>query len=459
MRKISFLMAFLITGYVLGIWNFLVLPKYYITFGLKGFLISLIPMLMVLFLVYSEAESTKRTRYLIYELFFKVSRTPSLIFVLLMFLFIMLGITTYYSSYSLIYVFGVGSRYVLPIAVGTVVLSVLLLMMAKGRTLEVISVLSVLFVLFAIVSAVLIRNQALNTVTAPQAVQYMESAVSSITSLNQPLSLKGVLYMLISVLISFGLGTGVYYVVGSFTPEELDLKKVLAAVFVLQIILSFAAAFTVAYSLGAAYQGFGKAFRNPSIPAEESMRLFMGFQDLKEYTTNGEKSPIDSIEVFYSIPYVLRGNIVSAGRLISLLMLSLYFAGLTTIIILIEMGSQVLSEVMRFDRGRSLGLVALFGVVLSAAMMVGDIRTMFLVVPFSVGTLVAAVEAYPLLSEDLSLNREILVVVIAILALVGLVALYYALRAPAVSVKIGALLGLVLFVPAFMNSMLLRTRR
>ncbi|NJE27098.1 hypothetical protein E3E22_10850, partial [Thermococcus sp. MV5] len=141
MRKISFLMAFLITGYVLGIWNFLVLPKYYITFGLKGFLISLIPMLMVLFLVYSEAESTKRTRYLIYELFFKVSRTPSLIFVLLMFLFIMLGITTYYSSYSLIYVFGVGSRYVLPIAVGTVVLSVLLLMMAKGRTLEVISVL------------------------------------------------------------------------------------------------------------------------------------------------------------------------------------------------------------------------------------------------------------------------------------------------------------------------------
>jgi len=40
-RKISFLMAFLITGYILGIWNFLVLPKYYITFGIKYFLIGL----------------------------------------------------------------------------------------------------------------------------------------------------------------------------------------------------------------------------------------------------------------------------------------------------------------------------------------------------------------------------------------------------------------------------------
>ncbi|WP_297092150.1 sodium-dependent transporter [Thermococcus sp.] len=459
MRKISFLMAFLITGYILGIWNFLVLPKYYINFGLKGFLISLIPMLLALFLIYSEAESTKRTRYLIYELFFKISRTPALIFVLIMFLLVMLGITTYYSSYSLLYIFGVGHRYVPAIALGTILISVILLLLAKGRTLEVISVLSVLFVLFAIASAVIIRNQALDTVTAPQAVHYMENAVSAITSFDQPLSLRGVLYMLISVLISFGLGAGVYYVVGSFTPEELDLRKVLAAVFVLQIILSFAAAFTVAYSLGAAYQGFGKAFHNPSIPAEESMKLYLGFQNLKEYATNSEKSPMDSIEVFYSIPYVLRGNIANADRLIYLLMLSLYFAGLTTIIVLIEMGSQILSEVMQLGRSRSLTLVALLGLVLSATMVIGDIRTMFVVVPFSVGAIIAAVEAYPLLSEELAHNKGAVAGIMVVLFLIGLLTLYYALRAPSTTVKIGALLGLVLLVPVFMNSMLMKTRR
>ncbi|ANF23141.1 sodium-dependent transporter [Thermococcus piezophilus] len=459
MRKISVLMAFLITGYILGIWNFLVLPKYYITFGLKGFLVSLIPMLIALFLIYSEAESTKRTRYLIYELFFKIARTPALIFTLIMFLLIMLGLTTYYTSYSLIYIFGLDASYVPILGVVTVLISAVLLLMAKGRTLEFISVISIIFLLFAIISAVLIRNQALSTVTTPHAVQYMERAVSSITSFDQPLTFKGVLYMLVSVLISFGLGAGVYYVVGSFTPEELDLRKVLGIVFILQIVLSFAAAFTVAYSLGAAYQGFDRSFHNPNIPSEESMNLFLKFTDLKEYATDSTRSPIDSIEVFYSIPEVLKGNIANADRLIYLLMLSLYFAGLTTIILLIEMGSQILSEVIQLDRSRSLAIVSLIGMIIASLMMVSDIRMMFVVVPFSVGALIAAAEAYPLLSSELAHNKGAVAAVILLLLLGGLVTLYYTFRTSLTTVKIGALLSLVLFVPMLMNGMLIKGRR
>ncbi|AEK72514.1 membrane protein, conserved [Thermococcus sp. 4557] len=459
MRKISFLMAFLIAGYVLGIWNFLVLPKYYITFGLKGFLISLLPMLVAMFLIYSEAESTKKTRYLIYELFFKISRTPALIFSLLMFLMIMLGVTTYYSSYGLALIFGMGSRYIPILAVGTILLSVLMLVMAKGRTLEFISVISILFVLFALASAFMIRNQALSMVTAPQAVQYMEGAVSSITSFDLPLTTRGVLFMVVSVFISLGLGAGVYYVLGSFTPEELDLRKVLAAVFVLQIILSFAAAFTVAYSLGAAYQAYGEAFQNPNIPADESMKLFMKFNDLKDYATNSDKSPMDSIEVFYSIPAVLRGNVPNDTTLIALLMLSLYLAGLTTIIILIEMGSQMLSEVMQLGRNQSLGFVGIIGMIVAGAMVVGDVRTMFVVVPFAVAALMAAVESYPLLSSELTHNKAVVSAVMLLLFASGLATLYYSLTAPKMPVKIGAVLGLVLLVPVLMNGMLLKARR
>ncbi|NJE30900.1 hypothetical protein E3E38_07575 [Thermococcus sp. 18S1] len=459
MRKISFLMAFLIAGYVLGIWNFLVLPKYYITFGLKGFLISLLPMLVAMFLIYSEAESTKKTRYLIYELFFKIARTPALIFSLMMFLMIMLGVTTYYSSYGLALIFGVSSKYIPILAVGTILLSVLMLIMAKGRTLEFISVVSILFVLFTLASAFLIRNQALSMVTAPQAVQYMNGAVSSITSFDLSLTTRGVLFMIVSVFISLGLGAGVYYVLGSFTPEELDLRKVLAAVFVLQIILSFAAAFTVAYSLGAAYQAYGEAFQNPNIPADESMKLFMKFNDLKDYATNSEKSPMDSIEVFYSIPAVLRGNVPNDTTLIALLMLSLYLAGLTTIIILIEMGSQMLSEVMQLGRNQSLGFVGLIGMIVAGAMVVGDVRTMFVVVPFAVAALMAAVESYPLLSSELTHNKAVVSAMMLLLFVSGLATLYYSLTAPKMPVKIGAVLGLVLLVPVLMNGMLLKARR
>jgi len=454
MKKISLLMAFLITGYILGIWNILVLPKYYINFGMKGFLISLVPMLLALFLIYNEAESTKRTRYLIYDLFFKMSRTPALIFVLVMFLLVMLGVTTYYSSYSLIYIFGTGSKFVPVIAFGTILISAILLLIAKGRTLEVISVLSVLFVLFTIVSTLIIRNQALNTVSSFGAVYYMKSAISAITSFNQPLSFRGVLYMLTSVLISFGLGAGVYYVVGSFAPRELDFRKILVVVFVLQIILNFATAFTVAYSLGTGYQAFERAFY---IALEESEELYLRFQELKEYATNSEKSPMDSIEVFYSIPYVLRGNIANADRLIYLLMLSLYFAGLTTIILLMEIGSQIFSEVIQLERSRSLGLVAFLGFVLSATMAIGDVRTMFTVIPFSAGAIIAAVEVYPLLSVTHS-KRAVVGAVICLL-IIGLLTLYHALRTPSIIIKIGALLGLVLLVPALMNSILMKYQR
>ena len=458
MRKISFLMAFLIVGYVLGIWNFLVLPKYYITFGLKGFLVSLIPMLLAFFLIYSEAESTKKTRYLIYEFFFKISRTPAMIFSLLMFLMIMLGVTTYYSSYGLTIALGISSKYIPILAVGTLLLSFLMLILAKGRTLEFISVVSIIFVLFALASAFLIKNHALSTVTSPPAIRYMNNAVSSITSFNMPLTMKGVLYMLVSVLISLGLGTGVYYVIGSFAPEELDLRKVLAAVFALQIILSFAAAFTVAYSLGAAYHAVEKAFQNPNIPAEESMELFTKFNDLKDYTTNADRGPIEFIEVFYSIPSVLRGSVSNDTTLIVLLMLSLYLAGLTTIIILIEIGSQMVSEAMQLGRNRSLGIVSLIGMIVAGAMTVSDVKTMFVVVPFTVAALMAAVESYPLLS--LGMERSRVAVLITVLLLVsGAVTLYYSLTAPEMPVKMGAALGLVLLVPLLMNRMLLKGRR
>ncbi len=459
MRKVSILMAFLIAGYVLGIWNFLVLPKYYMTFGIKGFLISLLPVLIAMFLIYSEAESTKRTRYLIYELFFKVARTPAFIFTLLMFLMIMIGVTSYFSGWALIYLFGGDKTYIPLFAMLTVILAVLLLLMAKGKVLEFISGVSVLSIIFTLVSAFLIRREALSVITSEQAKYYMNQALSGITSFTQPLSFEGVIVLITGIIVAFGLGAGVYYVIGSFAPEGLDFKKVLIAVFIIQAVLSFALAYTMAYSLGPAFQAFQKGMFNPNIPPKEVMRMATQFGALKEYATNSTSSLPNSIGVFYSIPEILKGNIPGSETIIVLLVLSLYFFGLTSIIVLLEMGGQMLSEVMQLPRTKSLGIIGVVGILLGAIMAVGFVRTMFLVVPFSVGALVALVEAYPLFSTELTANKSILSVVLAVLALVGLVSLYYAFTSPSDAAKLGAVLGLVLFVPLFMNNMLLKARR
>ncbi|WP_297506912.1 sodium-dependent transporter [Thermococcus sp.] len=458
MRKVSVLMALLITGYILGIWNFLILPKYFIVFGLKGLVVSLVPVLVAMFLIYSEAESTKRTRYLIYELFFKVARTPAFIFTLLMFLLIMLGLTAYLSSWGLIYIFGWDTSYVTLLAILTLLLTVLLLLLAKGRVLEFISGISVLMIIFTLASAYLVREQALKTVTSEQAKFYMQQAVSAITSFGGNFTVQGLTMLTASVIIAFGLGAGVYYVIGSFSPEDLDFKRVLLGVFFLQLILSFAAAYTMAYSMGPAFQAFEKSVHNINISPEESLKLYTQFQALQSYATNSTTPVQDSIKVFFTIPRILKG-VPGATKIIYLLVLSLYFAGLTTLIVLMEMGSQMLSEVMQLGRKSGLTVVTLIAIVIAGAMALQSVRVMFLFVPFSVAALVSALEAYPLFSSELTANKGLVGVSIGFLILVGIGTLYYALLNTSTAAKLGAIIGLVLFVPAFMNSVLLKSRR
>ncbi|WP_297498905.1 sodium-dependent transporter [Thermococcus sp.] len=458
MRRVSVLMALLITGYILGIWNFLILPKYFMVFGLKGLLVSLVPILVAMFLIYSEAESTKRTRYLIYELFFKVARTPAFIFTLLMFLLIMLGLTAYLSSWSLIYIFGWDVSYIPLLAILTLLLTVLLLLLAKGRVLEFISGVSVLMIVFTLASAYLVREQALNTVTSEQAKFYMHQAVSAITSFGGGFTVQGLTMLTASVIIAFGLGAGVYYVIGSFSPEDLDFKRVLVGVFFLQLILSFAAAYTMAYSLGPAFQAFEKSVHSTNISPEESIKLYTQFHALQSYATNSTTPIQDSIKVFYTIPRILKG-VPEATRIIYLLALSLYFAGLTTLIVLMEMGSQMLSEMMQLGRKSSLSVVTLIAIIIAGVMALHSVRVMFLFVPFGVAALVSALEAYPLFSSELTANKGLVGASIGFLVLVGIGTLYYAFINSSIAAKLGAVIGLVLFVPAFMNSVLLKSRR
>lgn len=461
MRKVSVLMAFLVTGYVLGIWNFLVMPKYYLVFGMKGLLISLIPALGALFLMYSEAETTKRTRYLIYELFFKVTRKPAVVFTLLMFLLIMLGVTTYFTAYSVPYILGFtpSAPYVVLFSLLTVLLVVVLLILAKGKTLDVISFVSILFIAFAVVTPFVMKGQVQGAVTSESAQIYMEDALSAITSFDHSLNFSGVIFLLVSVIISFGLGAGVYYVIGSFSPGDLDFKTVFGVVVILQIVLGFAAAYTVAYSLGASYQALEKATVALTPDATKALFYFQKFDELKQYTSNATVTPMESVGVLYSIPEVIKDNIPGYSGITTLLMLSLYFAGLSTIIVLVEMGAQIFLEVLQVDRGKALLTVSAVGFVISAFMVVQGIKTLFVAVPFSVGALIAALEAYPLLNEELTVNKPLTVAVVGIFALIGLGALYYSFVQGGSMVKLGLVLGLVLFVPLLMNGMLLKARR
>ncbi|NPA47195.1 MAG: hypothetical protein GXO14_00950 [Thermococci archaeon] len=493
MKKVSVLMAFLITGYILGIWNFLILPKYYLNFGLKGFLLMFVPIAIAFLLIYGEIEATRRTRYLAYEYMVKVSRAPAVIFSLLLFLMIVSGVTLYYTSKTIPAMANVSTSYIAPVIIILAVVAFALLALAKGRALEVISALSVLFIIFTIVAVFVMRSQVHSFVTSPMAMHYLHARESSIFSFSNALTARGTALLLISGLVSFGLGLGVYYVLGSFMPEDVNIKKVLAAVVILQIVLSLAAAMITAYSIGAAYQSYENAQQRYGALHNELIQLYSklsgklnrtqvlavsreitqvemainqtnltkrNFERVNMYATTSYQGPMNSIETFYMIPQILRGgHVKNAGIVIFLLMVSLLLAGFTSFIVMMEVGSQISSEVIGLRRNKSLAMIGIVAAVIALAMTVFSIRLMLVAVPFAVGGIFAAIEAYPVLVGASPVNRKMIAVAFAASIALGIAGLYIVSTAHRLSAKMGVVIGLVLLVPLLLNSVLLQPMR
>ncbi|AIF68769.1 hypothetical protein PAP_01650 [Palaeococcus pacificus DY20341] len=462
MRRVHVLIAFLIVGYMLSIWNFILTPKYIIVFGMKGLIVSLIPMALALALIYFEMESTKRTKYLMYEFFVKASRTPGVALTLLLFLTIMLSVTAYYSSFAISRAAGLGQFYIVLLAILTLLASALLLLIAKGKTLEFISAVSVLFIIFSIVTVILIRSEATAQITNKDSLLYLTQTMESLKSFDHKMTFASIVQLLLITLVGFGLGAGFYYVLGSFIPEDMDTKKVIAGVLVLQVLLSFVAALIVVYSLGFAHQSYRASFTNLAESPEKSFEMYRQFNMLLVYTRNSTATPLESINAIYSIPIILKeGGIEGASKIIWLLMLSIYFAGLTTIIPLMEIGSHAASEIMQLGRKRGIFAISLLSMLLVALMYIQPIKAVILGVPFSIILIMAAMEALPIITSRRVFDesvRGLVEILFGLFLLLGLFGLYFAFIKGTLYVKLGAVIGLILLIPIAFNNLLLKPK-
>jgi len=435
MRRLNIFMVFLIVAYMVSIWNFILMPKYLITLGLKGLLISLVLISLALVLIVLEMESTKRTKYRMYEFFVKSSRTPGVALTLILFLTVVLTVTAYYSSMALVEALNLAREYIILFGILTLLISALLLLMAKGKTLEFISIVSVLFIIFFLAAVIFIRNEAAAQITNESSIIYLKSTIESLKSFNHPITFSSILQILLITFTSLGMGVGFYYILGSFMPEELNTKKIIVGVVILQILLSFAAALAVAYSLGFAHQSYRASFTNLSEAPEKSLNLYKPFNALLKYTTNATAPVRDSIRAVYTIPLVLRmGGVEGASEIVLLLMLSIYFAGLTTIILLIEMGGQAAEP----------------------------LKAILLEIPFSIILLMAGIEALPIITTSKAFGegtKNLAGVIGVMLFLLGLLELYFIFTRGALYTKLGAIVGLIFLIPVVFNSFLLKTRR
>ncbi|ASJ00904.1 sodium-dependent transporter [Thermococcus gorgonarius] len=450
MRKISILMTLLITGYILRIWNFLLMPKYYIIFGLKGFLVSLLVLGFGLLLIHSEINATRTTRYLAHEFMFKVSKLPAVTLVLLMFLMLSGGVILYYSARAILPIFDLPDNLLIPIMAGVIASIIILLVTLKGRSVEFLGAMAVLLIVFTPLATLLLRSKVYGFVTSPKAVSYLNSYRQSVFSLSSSLNLNGLVLMGLTVILALGLGAGVYYVLGSFLPGGINIKRILAFVVTLQIFLSFSAAMTTVYSIGVAYQGY-----------ENAQAKYDGvLHRIEVYSKDSLQNPITAVETFYLIPAVIRDSGVPGGRLvIALLMGSLFLAGFTSLMVLVEIGGQISGEVFQTRRIQGILFVGLTMAVLGGIMVIDSVRIMLVASLIGFVAFMAVVEAFPLLRGIAPVNRGAVILGISVSLLLGVLGVAYLLKLGGTYLRLGLLVGLLLLAPLLFNGYLLASAR
>ncbi|HIP89063.1 MAG TPA: hypothetical protein EYH24_03770 [Thermococcus paralvinellae] len=437
MKKLAMLMILLIVGYMVGIWTFLLFPQTLILGGLKALALYIIVSAVLAVVPYYSLEATKRSRYFFFEYLIKVSRTPGIGISFLMFILIGASLILYYSSVGLTSILGKSDiLHVTLVVVLSLLLSSLILFRAKERSIVLMGWFSVLFLIFTIVSYYQIRSFALMTAEKSIPVKFaLDTLIGNVKSTVLPITFPLIIKVLILSFLGLGLGFGFYMVLGTFLPEEVDPKVLIIVGYILQLLIGILSTYIVIYSLAVSFPGTAVLYGHATINEA------LGYIGKIAGALLEAKSP-------------------QAKTVLYLLMVSIYLAGMTTFIPLIETAGHIISESMQSSRNRSIS-IALTGVFIVSLIPSSDyLRTLFLSMFFSFIGIMVAVETVPLILSGKILFKGAKICsgiagIIAFFTGVGMMVRIFQLG---IWQKLGVIAGIIMLLPIFLNKMLLKTK-
>ncbi|ALM76577.1 sodium-dependent transporter [Thermococcus barophilus] len=437
MRKLTILIILLIVGYMVGIWTFLLFPQILIVGGMKALMLYIAISAVLAAVPYYSLEATKRSRYFFFEYLTKVSKTPGIGISLLMFIIIGASLILYYSSLGITSIVGKGNTlYVALAVVLSLLLSSLILFRAKEKSVVLMGWFAILFLIFTLISWYIIRNFALSVAEKAVPVQFaLETLTGNIKSTHLSITFPLVIKIILLAFLGLGLGFGFYIVFGTFLPEETDSRALIGAGYVLQLLIGVLATYIVVYSLAVSFPGTA---------------ILYGHATINEATGYIVKIAAALTEI----------KSMQAKTVLYLLMISVYLAGMTTFIPLIETAGHIISESMQSSRNRAIS-VALTGVFAVSLILTSHyLRTLFLALFFSFLGIMVAVETLPLILSGniLSKRAKLYSSVVGICGL--LVGISITVRTLSLGAweKLGIVAGVVLLVPLLLNSVLLKTK-
>ncbi|MBO8174743.1 MAG: sodium-dependent transporter [Thermococcus sp.] len=437
MKKLTALMILLIVGYMVGIWTFLLFPQILISGGLKALALYIVVSVALAVIPYYSLEATKRSRYFFFEYLTKVSKSPGVGISLLMFILIGASLILYYSSVSLISIFGKSEvLYVALVVVLSLLLSSVILFRAKEKSIVLMGWFSVLFLIFTVISYYIIRNFALTTAEKIIPVKFaLDTLTGNIKSTVLPLTPPLIMKILLLAFLGLGLGFGFYMVLGTFLPEETDSRVLIGVGYILQLLIGVLSTYIVIYSLAVSFPGTAMLYGHTTINEA------IGYIGKIAGALLEVKSP-------------------QAKSVLYLLMMSIYLAGMTTFIPLIETAGHMISESMQSSRNKAIS-VALTGVfIVSLILNSSYIRTLFLAMFFSFLGIMVAIETLPLILSGKVLGEKAKAYsgIIGAISLFTGISMIIKILSLGTWQKLGIIAGIVLVLPLILNKMLLKTK-
>ncbi|WP_457753894.1 sodium-dependent transporter [Thermococcus sp.] len=437
MRKLTVLIILLIVGYMIGIWTFLLFPQILIAGGMKALMLYIVISALLTAVPYYSLEATKRSRYFFFEYLTKVSKAPGAGISLLMFIIIGASLILYYSSLGITSIIGKGNTlYVALVVVLSLLLSSLILFRAKEKSVVLMGWFAILFLIFTLISWYIIRNFALSVAEKAVPVQFaLETLTGNIKSTHLPITFPLVIKIVLLAFLGLGLGFGFYIVFGTFLPEETDSRTLIGAGYILQLLIGVLATYIVVYSLAVSFPGTA---------------ILYGHATINEATGYIVKIATALTEI----------KSMQAKTVLYLLMISVYLAGMTTFIPLIETAGHIISESMQSSRNKAIS-VALVGVFAVSLILTSRyLRTLFLALFFSFLGIMVAVETLPLILSGniLSKRAKIYSSVVGVCGLLVGVSIIVRTLSLGAWEKLGIVAGIVLLVPLLLNSVLIKTR-
>nr|WP_297501875.1 sodium-dependent transporter [Thermococcus sp.] len=421
MKKWTLYITFLVAGFATGIGSIGLFPQFWMEYGMTGLIVHVLFLALFTYLAILETEVVMKSGYYFVELFQKVLRKPAMV---LAFFIVIVMFLSYYTANVMLSllspVLGTGTigRLIAKVIMFAIVF--VIITRAKEKTFVIMAGGSLLFVIAVIVTAIAFK------VVIPENPAYLNTAKSMVFSW-PGISFNMIKDAAIRAIYGVGLGFAFYLMLGSFFNERFNAKLIIGSGIFIEFIISVLSTVIVVYSATLAT-----------------------LQRLTQYAYGGEEG---AIKFMGELPQILAHH----PLLLALIAISIFFAGLTSILPTAEVGLQIAESTMKISRSKAATYLTALALGLGILDSPPSIADMMLKAVTISAFFTAIYEAYPVMVGKVSsVNRGIAVFASFIFAIAGLGAFYTYGKIGGVYILSAILAAIVVLFGLFGNSLVKR---